>query len=46
MEKRRFNHRRNVITVAGVPARVMTYDDMVADMEINLATAKSFSSLP
>jgi Domain of unknown function (DUF4263) len=46
MEKRRFNHRQNSVKIDGVPARIMTYDDMLKAMEVNLAAAKSFSVLP
>lgn len=43
MEERRYLHRTNDVSIAGVPARVLTYDKMVAAMELNLITAKSWT---
>lgn len=46
MESRRFHHRRNSVKIDGIPARILTYDGMVAEMDLNLAAAKSFAVLP
>lgn len=43
MEERRFLHRTHAVTIAGVPAMVMTYDGMVAAMELSLINIKSFA---
>jgi hypothetical protein len=43
VEQRRFRHRRNNLKVEGQPALVLTYDEMVRNMEDNLAVAKTWS---
>lgn len=42
MEERRYLHPTDDASIAGVPARVLTYDKMVAAMELSLITAKSW----
>ena len=43
MEWKRFRHRRDCLKVEGQPALVLTYDEMVRNMENNLSVAKTWS---
>lgn len=42
VEWKRFRHRRDYLKVEGQPALVLTYDEMVLNMENNLAVAKTW----
>jgi len=43
VERKRFRHRRDHLKVEGQPALVLTYDEMVLNMENNLTVAKTWS---
>ena len=43
VERKRFRHRRDNLKVEGQPALVLTYDEMILNMEDNLAVAKTWS---
>jgi len=44
MERKRFEHRRHLVTIGGSPAQIMTYDDMVRRMDETIATLKTYIS--
>ena len=43
VERKRFKHRRDFLRVEGLAALVLTYDEMVLNMEDSLAAAKTWS---
>jgi hypothetical protein len=43
VERKRFKHRRDSLKVEGQPALVLTYDEMVLQMEDHLNVAKTWS---
>jgi len=43
VEWKRFRHRRDHLKVEGQPALVLTYDEMIRNMEDNLVVAKTWS---
>lgn len=42
VERKRFKHRRDCLRVEGLTALVLTYDDMVREIDATLANAKSY----